>query len=102
MEKQARVSDRGVLVLTSLAAGDKHGWALMQDIEEFAGVKLGPGTLYALLSKLEAAGLIESLALDDRRRPYRITAAGHKALRERLMSYHRIAGVGLARIGADA
>lgn len=74
----------------------------MQDIEEFAEVKLGPGTLYTLLSKLEASGLIESLPLEERRHPYRITTAGQELLREQLSAYHRIACVGLARIGADA
>ena len=48
-------------MLTSLAGGPKHGYALVKDIEGFAGVRLGPGTLYGCLSKLEAAGLIEAL-----------------------------------------
>ncbi len=42
-------SDRSVLVLTSLASGPKHGYALIKDIEEFSGVKMGPGTLYGCL-----------------------------------------------------
>ena len=46
-------SDRSVLILTSLADGPKNGYALIKDIEEFAGVKMGPGTLYGCLSKLE-------------------------------------------------
>lgn len=98
----ANVSNRGLLVLTSLASGDKHGWALMQDIEEFAGIKLGPGTLYALLSKLEADGLIESLPAEARRRPYQLTADGRATLHAQLTRYRQIAQVGLARIGANA
>ena len=46
-------SDRSILVLTSLAGNPKHGYALIKDIEEFAGVKMGPGTLYGCLAKLE-------------------------------------------------
>ena len=69
-------SDRSVLVLTSLASGPKHGYALIKDIDDFAGVRMGPGTLYGCLSKLEEAGLIEALPTQDRRHPYRITAEG--------------------------
>ena len=39
-------SDPTLLVLASLADGDKHGYAMMEDIERFAGIRLGPGTLY--------------------------------------------------------
>lgn len=93
-------SDRGVLILTSLAGGDKHGYALMQDIEGFAGVKLGPGTLYGALAKLEDDGLIAPLSSDDRRRPYRITPAGSQALADRLSESARIARLGLRRLAA--
>ncbi|GAA1668520.1 PadR family transcriptional regulator [Fodinicola feengrottensis] len=93
-------SDRGILILTSLMQAPKHGYALIKDIEDFAGVRLGPGTLYGALAKLEAAGLVESLPAGDRRRPYRITAAGQEQLRERLTEAARIAEVGLARIAA--
>jgi DNA-binding PadR family transcriptional regulator len=91
--------DRSLLVLTSLAGGPKHGYALIKDIEEFAGVRLGPGTLYGCLSKLEAANLIEPLPTDDRRRPYKVTAAGLRLLREELARSARIAEVGLGRAG---
>ena len=39
----------------SLAGGPKHGYALIKDIEDFAGVTMGPGTLSGALSKLEHA-----------------------------------------------
>jgi DNA-binding PadR family transcriptional regulator len=91
-------SDRSVLVLTSLADGPKHGYALIKDIEEFAGVKMGPGTLYGCLSKLEEAGLIEALPAQDRRHPYRITASGSQTLSERLSESARIAKLGLKRL----
>jgi DNA-binding PadR family transcriptional regulator len=91
-------SDRGILVLTSLAGGPKHGYALIKDIQEFAGVTMGAGTLYGALSKLEAAGLIEPLPAEERRHPYRITASGHQLLQERLSESARVASVGLARL----
>ncbi len=93
-------SDRGILILTSLAGSPKHGYALVKDIEEFADVTLGAGTLYGALATLEKAGLVEALPEEDRRRPYQITAAGQEHLRERLSEAARIAGIGLRRIAA--
>jgi DNA-binding PadR family transcriptional regulator len=75
-----RPNDPPVLILASLAAGPKHGHALALDIEEFAGARLGPGTLYGAITRLEEKGLIEPLPAEDRRRPYRITAAGRAEL----------------------
>jgi DNA-binding PadR family transcriptional regulator len=93
-------SDRSILILTSLADSPKHGYALIKDIEEFAGIKLGAGTLYGALANLERAGLVEALPADDRRRPYQITTAGREQLRERLSEAARIAEIGLRRIAA--
>ena len=94
-------SDRSVLILTSLAGTPKHGYALIKDIEEFAGVTLGAGTLYGALGKLEQAGLVVALPEQDRRRPYQITAAGREQLRERLSEAARIAAIGLQRMAAE-
>jgi DNA-binding PadR family transcriptional regulator len=91
-------SDRSILILTSLADWPKHGYALIKDIEGFAGVKLGAGTLYSALAKLEQAGLVEALPAEERRRPYRITPAGQEFLYARLTESARIAEVGLRRI----
>lgn len=93
-------SDRSILVLISLTDSPKHGYALIKDIAEFGGVRLGPGTLYGALAKLERAGLVEALPEEDRRRPYRITGAGQEFLRERLAESARIAAIGLRRIAA--
>ena len=90
------------MVLTSLTGGPKHGYALTQDIEEMTGIALGPGTLYGVLARLEEEGLIEALAAEDRRRPYRITARGAIVLRERLETTAKIARIGLRRLGALA
>jgi DNA-binding PadR family transcriptional regulator len=93
-------SDRSILILTSLADSPKHGYALIKDIDEFAGVQLGAGTLYGALATLEKAGLVAALPEEDRRRPYQITPAGREQLRERLTEAARIAAVGLQRIAA--
>jgi DNA-binding PadR family transcriptional regulator len=94
-----RPNDPPVLILTSLAAGPKHGHALTKDIAEFAGVTLGPGALYGAISRLEERGLIEPLENDDRRRPYRITASGTKALADTVADMRRLSDVGAARLG---
>ncbi|HTA32523.1 MAG TPA: PadR family transcriptional regulator [Solirubrobacteraceae bacterium] len=94
----ARSTDPGLLVLTSLADGPKHGYAITLDIEQLSGVKLGPGTLYGALSRLEGRGLIEALPAEDRRRPYRLTGAGSAALAQELQTLERVARRGLERL----
>ena len=88
----------GVLILTSLASGEKHGYALTKDVAAFAGVKLAPGTLYEALQRLEQQGLIEPLAPVERRRPYRLTAAGASALQAQLDDQRRLTETGLRRL----
>ncbi len=99
-QKGGRSNDPTVLILTSLASEPKHGYALTQDIEEFAAVRLGPGTLYGAISRLEDRGLIEAVGESGRRRPYRITAAGTAALREALAEMSAIVAAGSERLGA--
>ena len=94
-----RPNDPPVLILTSLAGGPKHGHALAKDIEGFAGIGLGPGTLYGAITRLEEWGLIEPMSSDDRRRPYRITAAGAEALATAVAEMNRVAAVGAGRLG---
>jgi DNA-binding PadR family transcriptional regulator len=96
-----RSNDPPVLILTSLAAGPKHGHALAKDIEDMAGVRLGPGALYGAITRLDERGLIEPLESDDRRQPYRITAAGREALADALVAMRRISDIGAARLGLN-
>jgi len=93
-----RFSEPALYILISLADGPKHGYAMTQDIESVSGHKLGPGTLYGAIARLEARRWIEPLASDDRRRPYRLTAAGQRVLRHRLHSLQSLARVGRARL----
>ena len=95
-----RSTDPGLLVLTSLADGPKHGYAMTEDIASVAGVRLGPGTLYGAIARLETRGLIEALASEDRRHPYRMTPAGEKALRARLAALQTVARVGQRRLAS--
>jgi DNA-binding PadR family transcriptional regulator len=95
-----RSSDPSLLIMTSLAEGPKHGYAITRDVKEMAGVTLGPGTLYGAIARLEADGLIEPLEAQDRRRPYRLTGPGVTALRELLSAQERVARLGLGRLSA--
>jgi DNA-binding PadR family transcriptional regulator len=96
-----RYAGPATLILSSLAGGAKHGYALTKDVESFAGVRLSPGTLYEALARLESQGLIEAVDSDDRRRPYRLTAAGAVALKAHLDAQRRVADVGLRRLAGD-
>jgi DNA-binding PadR family transcriptional regulator len=93
-----RFSEPALYILISLADGPKHGYAMTQDIEAVSGQALGPGTLYGAIARLEGRNWIEPLPAEDRRRPYRLTAAGQKVLRHRLESLRAVAKIGRARL----
>lgn len=95
-----RFSDPAMLILACLAGGEKHGYAMMEEIEATSGVHLGPGTLYGALSRLEQYGLIEALPASERRRPYRLTAQGTAFLRQYLKSLERFVSLSLKRLEA--
>ncbi len=93
-------SDPPLLVLASLANGPKHGHAMIEDIALLCGTRLGPGTLYGAIGRLEQQGWIEALPPEERRRPYRITAEGLRILRARLTTLHQFSKAGLGRLEA--
>jgi len=97
-----RFSNPSLLILSSLASGNKHGYAMIQDIEEFSGTRLEVGTLYGALARLEEQGWIEPLESVDRRRPYRLTALGLTALQEQLSTMQQIVNTGLRRLAEAA
>jgi DNA-binding PadR family transcriptional regulator len=87
---ERNVSEPALLVLAALASGSKHGYAIIRDVEAQSGQRLGPGTLYGAISRLEGQGFIEALDVEERgRRPYRITPAGRRAFEERLAELTR-------------
>jgi DNA-binding PadR family transcriptional regulator len=98
VDELGRWAEPGLLVLASLADGDKHGYAITTDVAEQAGVTLGPGTLYAVLARLEERGLIEALPAEGRRRPYRLTAAGAAELSTQASRMRRFAALSLGRL----
>ena len=84
---RAQLPAASLHVLLALLGGDKHGYAVMRDVEELSdgAVKMGPGTLYGTIKRLLADGLIEEVTGgtgeadgDERRRYYRLTGAGER------------------------
>ena len=77
-----------VHVLLALADGDRHGYAILKDVQRQSGSRLrfGPGTIYGTLQRLMDAGWVEEsaapvAATDERRRYYRLTRSGREALK---------------------
>lgn len=96
-----RFSEPALLILTSLANGPKHGYAMMEDIERMVGIRLGPGTLYGALARLEERNWIEALPSQERRHPYRLTPSGAALLREQLTRMESLVTVGFQRLGVS-
>ncbi len=94
-------SDPPLLVLASLAGGPKHGHAMIEDIAGICGTRLGPGTLYGAIARLERSGWIEPLQPEERRQPYRITVDGVRVLRAKLATLQQFTKAGLKRLEAS-
>ena len=92
------MTDPTLLVLASLADGEKHGYAMMEDIERFAGARLGPGTLYGAITRLEQRGWIRPVESEDRRQPYAITAAGKRHLAEQVAGLDQVVKTAVRRL----
>ena len=97
-------------VLVALAEGDRHGYAIAREVERVTDgeIRMGPGTLYGSIQRMEASGLIEesgprSADADtpaggaERRRYYRITALGRQALRLEAERLERMVALARAR-----
>ena len=91
-------SDPDILILSSLAGGPKHGYAITQEVAVFSGVELGPGTLYTAIARLVDEGWIEPAEASGRQRPYRLTDGGLDYLRGQLEMMRKVAGFGLRRL----
>ena len=93
-------------ILLALTTGDKHGYAIMQDVEVLTegAAKMGPGTLYGTIKRLLKVGLVDETeerpdpALDDeRRRYYRLTALGARVLDAEVARIEQLARVAHSR-----
>ena len=101
LQDLGRFSEPALLIMISLADGPKHGYAMTQDIADVSGQKLGPGTLYGGITRLEAKGWIEPLPTEDRRRPYKLTTSGHRVLAHRLEAMRAVAKIGRQRLATS-
>ena len=99
-------------ILLALLEGERHGYAIMQSVERITdgATRMGPGTLYGAIKRLLEAGLVEECgerapAGDERRRYYRLTGVGHRAVSAemgRLQQLVDFARSHLQRAGASA
>ena len=92
-----------VLILTSLAAAPRHGYALMKDIEALSNgrVRMSTGTLYGALRRLLDDGWIERFELEDTsrdRQAYRATAEGLRQLRAELDRMRQVTRAASSRL----
>lgn len=85
-----RANDAQTLVLSALADGPLHGYAINTVVEKMSGHRLGPGSLYGALARLEAKGLVEPVEGEGRRHPVRLTAKGRTALERTVRSMARV------------
>ncbi|BCJ26806.1 PadR family transcriptional regulator [Actinocatenispora sera] len=97
-------NDAQMLVLTVLADRPLHGYAINAAIEQLTGSRLGPGSLYGALSRLEARELIQPVEgageSAERHRTMQITGAGREVLRAELQQMARVSAAGLRALGA--
>lgn len=90
-------------ILLALAGGEKHGYAIMQEIASSSALRIGPGTLYRSIKQLLGSGLIEESgerpapSLDDeRRRYYRLTALGRRVVQAEAVRLARLVSLAQA------
>lgn len=99
MSPNERFSAPTLFILISLAEGDKHGYAIMEDIEESYDIKIGPGTLYGAISRMEKSNFIEAMPSKDRKKPYCITSKGKNYLQDQLREMKNVTDLGFERLG---
>ena len=90
-------------ILLALAGRERHGYDIMQQVEEDSGgaVKMGPGTLYGSLDRMIAAGLVtRSNTRDPRRIYYKLTALGETALRAESERLSALAATARRQLGS--
>lgn len=96
-----------VHVLLSLSGGERHGYAILKDVQHHSGgrVRLGPGTIYGTLQRLMECGWVEETdgparVVDERRRHYRLTRSGREALEAEIDRLDAIVRAARSQTGA--
>jgi DNA-binding PadR family transcriptional regulator len=90
-------------VLLALAGGERHGYAILKDVQRETGsqFRFGPGTIYGTLQRLMEAGWVEEVSApaaesDGRRRYYRMTRPGREALKQEIDRLGALLAIGSA------
>lgn len=96
-DTEPRWSEPGLLVLAALRDGPLHGYGIAKEVQASSGVRLGAGTLYGAIARLEQRGLIEAMPQEERKRPYRLSGAGRRVLDEQLVAMEHFLGAARAR-----
>ncbi|MBB4826985.1 DNA-binding PadR family transcriptional regulator [Sporosarcina luteola] len=99
MAKKSKFLEPSLFILISLAEKNRHGYGIMEDIEKTYDIKLGPGTLYGAISRLEKAGYINVMESQDRKKPYNLTKEGQLYLTEQIRDIQKVTSIGLKRLG---
>ena len=102
-ENSKPFSEPVFLILTSLAGGARHGYALMQDIQDISNqrVRLSTGTLYGALRRLLEDGLIERFEQQDKSRDkqaYKLTREGRRQLELEITRMEQLARLASRRM----
>ncbi len=98
-----RFSEPALLILSCMLDGEpKHGYAISSELESTYGRHLGPGTLYGALGRLEKAELIEPMAPEERRNPYRLTDRGLAAAADEIQHLERVSAHATYRLSLRA
>ena len=86
-------------ILLAMADGAEHGYAIGQRVEETSGLRMGPGTIYGSIQRMERRGLVaeKSGPDSDRRRRFVMTPEGHIALRVEAARISRLADLARSR-----
>ena len=82
-------------VLLAMEDGAKHGYAIMQHVEAASGLRMGPGTVYGAIQRMEESGLVRESTEppEGRRKLFEMTAGGTDALRAEAARLDRLASL---------
>lgn len=93
-----RYSEPESLILLCLLDGQKHGYAIGDELEALMGERPGPGTLYGAITRLEEKGMIVERSSRDRRKPFALTRRGEERARDEVARLESLAREGRRRL----
>lgn len=105
LQKYLPMTEATYYVLLSLSK-PRHGYAIMQHVEQMSQgrLKLGPGTLYGILSKMESEQIIQMIGAEEKRKTYELTQVGRQLVEaeiERLQELYENGRQEISKAGGD-